>query len=487
MTRTLHIEDLQVSTAGEVLVQRLSLQLDAGQPLTLVGESGSGKSLVLQAVMGNLPAGLSASGRVWLDGRDLLALPPRQRQALWGRELALLPQEPWLALDPTMPLLQQVSEVHRQVHQCSRAEAKRRAQADLKDVGLGEAGRLYPFQLSGGMCQRAVIAITHASGCPVLLADEPTKGLDSDLRDSVAARLQREVGAGRLLLTITHDLELARRLGGRLGVMRNGRLLEYGDAGQLLQQPGDPYSRRLLAADPSRWPKPQARLRGQPVLQAQGLGKGYGNRVLFRDLDIRLHSGEVTAITGPSGCGKTTLGNILLSLMRPDHGSVQRQPGIAALRYQKLYQDPPAAFAPRQSLGQGFADLARLHGIPPAAITALLQRLGLDRSVLTRRPAELSGGELQRLALARVLLLEPVLLFADEASSRLDPLSQQAVMQLLRELADERGLAVLMVSHERALVDKIADQVLDIGTCRRPERGPGSGTDQARMPAELPG
>ncbi|WP_020681933.1 ABC transporter ATP-binding protein [Marinobacterium rhizophilum] len=466
MTPVLCIENLQIASAGQVLVDNINLRVEAGRPLTLLGASGSGKSLVMQAVMGTLPAGLDVRGHIGLDGQNLLALSPQQRRALWGRKLALLPQEPWLALDPTMPVQGQVSEVHRLIHRRSKHEAQRLTQQQLDEVGLQQAGQQYPFQLSGGMCQRAAIAITHAADCPVLLADEPTKGLDSALRDSVAARLRHEVNTGRLLFTISHDLDLARRLGGHVGVMRNGRLLEQGDAAQLLQAPQHPYSRRLLAAQPSRWPQRQSREKGDLVLQARGLGKQYGSRTLFEKLDIRLHRGQITAISGPSGCGKTTLGNVLLGLTPPDQGQVQRSAGIAPIRFQKLYQEPPAAFAPRQRLGRAFADLARLHRIPDRAIAALLQRLQLDEALLARRPGEVSGGELQRLALARVLLLQPVLLFADEASSRLDPLSQQQVMQLLLELADERGLAVLLVTHDAALAARTADQTLVLGAPR---------------------
>lgn len=456
----LAISGLSVSSAAGRIVSDVSLSLRAGEALTLLGESGSGKSLVAHAVMGTLPAGLSASGSIRLDGRELLQEPLRERRRRWGREISLLPQEPWLALDPTMRTGAQVGEVHRFVHGRAPAESTERARANLTEVGLGHAEGRYPFQMSGGMCQRAAIAIAHAGDCRVLLADEPTKGLDAELRDSVVARLRQELENGRLVFTITHDVAVARALGGTIGVMLDGRLVDFGPAEAVLSAPTHPYTRALIAADPESWARRARPAAGEPILSGRALSKAYGEQRLFKGVDIDLRAGEIVAIVGPSGCGKTTLGNVLLGLIPPDDGTVSRDPGVSRLRYQKLYQDPPAAFAPHQTIRRALADLGKLHKRDWSEVRSLLERLRLNEALLDRLPGEVSGGELQRFAILRSLLVDPVFLFADEATSRLDPVSQQEVVGFLLEIVRETRLAVLLVTHDLALAEKISDRIV---------------------------
>lgn len=461
--QALTVSGLAISAGMTTIVSDVAFTLAQGRPVTLLGASGSGKSLVAHAIMGSLPTGLSARGVITLDGQDLLAGTPAQTRARWGRTIAILPQEPWLALDPTMRIAGQVGEVHQYLHGLGLAEAGARMRADLAEVGLGDRTQAYPHELSGGMCQRAAIAVTHAAGASLLIADEPTKGLDAALRDGVVERLRREVEQGRLLLTITHDIEVAAALGGMVGVMHDGALVEFGPAEQVLAEPRHDYARALIAADPAKWstsPLPPA---GEPVVSASGLSKGFGEKTLFDCLSISVKRGEIVAIVGPSGCGKTTVGNILLGLVAPDQGEVERAAGLAPTRFQKLYQDPPAAFAPHQTLRQSLGDLLKLHGLAWTQAEASMERFGLGRELLGRRPTEVSGGELQRFAILRALLLDPVFLFADEATSRLDPVSQKDVFAILIEAVRERGLALLMVTHEAALAEKVAQRILTLG------------------------
>ncbi|WHO77206.1 ABC transporter ATP-binding protein [Rhizobium sp. BT03] len=463
----LSVSDLSIRTSAGSIVSGVSLALGPGRPLTLLGESGSGKSLVAQAIMGNLPPELHASGRVIFKGADLLKERPAERRRRWGRSIGLLPQEPWLALDPTVQLLPQVSEIHRYVRGRTAAESVIAAKANLSEVSLSSAEGLYPFQISGGMGQRAAIAMAHAGDTELLIADEPTKGLDAALRDSVTARLRQEVEAGRLLLTITHDVAVARALGGTVGVMLDGRLVEYGPAERLLERPEHAYTEALLAAEPSRWPRQIGRSSGKRVIAGRGLEKRYGDKVLFCGLDIEIAASEIVSIFGPSGCGKTTAGNILLGLTAPDAGVVERKPGLSPLHFQKLYQDPPAAFAPHQTIRKGLKDLVRLHRKDWAQVEELRARLRLSEALLDRLPSQISGGELQRFALLRALLLEPAFLFADEATSRLDPVSQKDVIMFLREIVEETGVAVLLVTHDRDVAEKISTRVIGLKAMAR--------------------
>lgn len=464
MSPLLQVEELAVAGVGEI-VRPTSLDLSAGRAFTILGETGSGKTLLAQAIMGTLPAGLRASGRIRIHGAAVQDWPLAQRRALWGREVAMLPQEPWLALDPTMRVLPQVAEGHRHVRGRSSGQARAAARDDLLALGLEAAAGRLPGQLSGGMAQRVAFAAARAGGAGLLIADEPTKGLDADRRDEVAALLRREVEAGGGLLTITHDIQVARLLGGEVAIMHEGRLVERGPARELLSRPASDYARRLLAADPTAWPSATPAPVGDEVLRVEDLAIARGGRLLFEGLGFTAAAGEVIGVTGPSGCGKSTLGDLCLGLLAPTRGVVQRNPALARLRYQKLYQDPPAAFPPHATLGQSVNDVVARHRLDPALVDTLLRRLRLDPALLARHPRSVSGGELQRLAILRVLLLAPVFLFADEPTSRLDTLTQQETIGLLTELARERGCALLLVSHDRTLVDRVADRRIGI----RPE------------------
>lgn len=470
MSIVMDVRELSVTTRSptpDILVHPISFSLKAGQPLTLLGETGSGKSLLAQALMGNLPRELQASGQVFVDGVDLLQLPPRQRQRWWGRRMAMLPQEPWHALDPTMAIDQQISEGYRLVAGLSAQQAEETALVDLEQLDLKQVEGYLPSELSGGMAQRAAFAAARTGAATIVIADEPTKGLDNARRDDVVRLLAQAAREQGVLLTITHDIAVARQLsqlGGDIMIVKSGKCMEHGPAHDILDNPASDYGQRLLAADPQSWPAVQhtPRRLPSPIIEAQSVTKTRGGKQLFQDLSLSLSPGEVVGITGPSGCGKSTLGDMLLGLVKPDRGKICRSNDYSPRRFQKLYQDPPAAFSPYWTMGTLLADLCRLHRIEHRRIPALLKRLELHPDLLGRRPDAISGGELQRFAILRALLLDPVFLFADEPTSRLDPITQQETIALLVELARERHCSLLLVSHDEALIQHSCDRQISL-------------------------
>lgn len=465
----LKADGITVAQGGTPILHPVSLHLEPGEPLVILGETGSGKSLLAQAIMGTLPRDLAARGRVVLGDHLLDAARPDGFRPLWGRQIAVLPQEPWLSLDPLMRAKGQVTEAHHLVRGMTVPDARAQATADLDRLGLAEAGTRYPHELSGGMAQRVAIAAARAGGARIVIADEPTKGLDAARRDEVADLLLAELARGGGLLVITHDLALARRIGGRMIVLREGRVVETGPTATVMGAPKQAYTRDLIAADPENWEVRNRRPAGAPVLTATELAADRGGVRLFSDLSFDLSAGRILGVTGPSGCGKSTLGDVVLGLAPPSAGRMSRSAGLAPTAFQKLYQDPVAAFPRHRTLGRTLADVARRHGEPQDRIDRLMPRLGLAPVLLTRKPDAVSGGELQRLALLRLLLVRPKFIFADEPTSRLDPITQKQVIDLLCETATTEGCAIMLVSHDPELVARTADHVLSLAPAKASE------------------
>ena len=458
---TLHLHEVLVQSAGRPLVDVCDVRLERGRPLTIVGESGSGKSLLAHALMGTLAPELVLTGRMTLGGVEHDLADRCARRPLWGRTLALLPQEPVLALDPTMRVAAQVAEGSA-TWRTDRAGARAGARLLLAGLGLSHELTAYPHTLSGGMAQRVAFAAATVGGAQILIADEPSKGLDQRARADLAALLLRHVDTGGVLLTITHDLNLARILGGDATVMRTATVLERGPAQQVLSTPQHEYTQLLLAAEPARWGRRRTTMdeprQDGPLVAGTGLTKRYGPKVVFEDLDVVVHQGERLALSGPSGSGKTTLGNVLLRLGRPDAGTVEHAADLGRGRVQKLYQDPTQAFPARVPLSLGLADVLRKQRRDRTRLHELLHALRLDPSLLERRPGQVSGGELQRIAIIRAALLDPLLLFADEPTSRLDLITQQETIGCLLEQLDPAQCALILVTHDQPLADAVSDR-----------------------------
>ena len=459
MYKKLEIKNLSILSKDTILVKDINLTITQDMPLILLGESGSGKSLIIDTIMGSLTNDLKTKGEILLDDVDLLKLSKKQRRALWGKDIALLPQEPWRALNPTMKILNQVSEVYEYIHE-DKKNSKTKALEGLEEVSLKDSYNSYPFEISGGMCQRATIAITHAFNSQILLVDEPTKGLDKQLCKNVAKRLNKEVEEKRLLFVITHDIDIAKTIKGNLGIIVDGKLIEYGKTKELFSNPKHEYTKKLFLSQSSLWKIEKASKTANKILEVKNLTKEYGENKLFKNLNFSLNKGEITSIVGKSGSGKSTLGDIILGIKEATSGEIIMTNKLNKMQLQKIYQQPPSAFLPNQTLKEGFEDLVKLHNLSMKKVYKLLEKVNLNKELLNRKPHEVSGGELQRIATIKVLLLKPAFLFADEATSRLDSISQQELIYFLLEIVKKENLSLLLVTHDLEMAEKISNKII---------------------------
>lgn len=449
---------------GQNLVEPISLTLHKGQNVTILGETGSGKSLLAQAIMGALPDELVAQGDILIENQTL---NKQQLRAYWGRRMAMLPQEPSRSLNPTMTMLDQVWESLFFVAKKDTNTSKQLAKDKIERLGLAKSADYYPHELSGGMAQRASFAIATSGGAYIVIADEPTKGLDEANKQAVITLLKNIAQEGGTLLTITHDIDVARSLShganDRVMVMKKGKLLEQGSGEQVLNHPASDYAKQLIAAAPHNWPsQDRTVIEDSPLLTVQDLSLARGKRVLFKGLSFSLQKAEVLGVIGGSGIGKSSLGDTLCGLLKPASGTItwQQQPN----RHQvlKLYQDPPAAFASHVPLQTLLNDVIKKHRLDASRVPVLLEQLKLNQQILTRNALNVSGGELQRVAILRALLFNPVLLFADEVTSRLDPITQKETLDLLVAQCKAQHCTLIMVSHDHHIMRHYCHQVIDL-------------------------
>ncbi len=460
MSVLLDVQSLSVFDQNTLLVSDLSFQLNHNQAVTILGETGSGKSLLAHAIIGTLPDALRSQGNIILFGKDHEKRSEADIEKLWGRELAVLPQEPWYALNPLMSSKEQVREVHEWVRN-DKENASDLTKHAFTEVGLSDDIEKYPHQLSGGMAQRVSYLCATQNSTRILIADEPTKGLDISRRDDIIAQLlhQKETAA---VITITHDIEVARRLGGEIIVMKQGLIQERGASEKVLNTPQSDYTKALIQADPRHWNTSQKEHQNEPLISVEGLSVTRGNKVLFSDLSFRLARGEVLGISGDSGSGKSSLADTLLGLVPPSKGIVKRHCELKPGRALKLYQDPPSALAKSVSLQVLIDDLCSRHQISEDEVQSLLTRLNLSNKLLARPATQVSGGELQRFAILRALLMKPALLIADEPTSRLDPITAATTLQLIVELTQEIGCALVLISHEPQVLSKTCHKIITL-------------------------
>ena len=497
----LEVRDLTLSAGGQELVREVSFSLPPGEVLGLVGESGSGKSLTTFAILGLLPPGIALSPRASLrfEGRELTGLAERDWRRLRGGRIGMVFQDPMACLNPAMTAGAQLAEALRQHHGLRGAAMRAAVAARMAEVGLDPAlAARHPHALSGGQQQRVMIAIALAGDPALLLADEPTTALDTTVQAQVLVLLRRLVAErGLAMIFVSHDLAVVAGMAARVGVMHRGRLVELGPAEQVLRRPRARETRDLLAACHAFAPatRPTAPRAAPPVLEVEGLAVAHPSRFPFarphravEGASFSLAPGEVLGLVGGSGSGKSSLARALVGLADRSAGRVvlegrELTPGLAARRdpaaqrLQMVFQNPYGSLNPRRRIAAILEEPQHALGVPDAAArrrraAAVLAEVGLDEAHLDRFPHQLSGGQRQRVAIARALLAEPAVLVCDEVISALDMTVQAQVLMLLRRLVDERGLAMLFISHDLAAVAQLAARVAVMARGRIVEEGP---------------
>jgi peptide/nickel transport system ATP-binding protein len=492
----------------------VSFDVAENTTVALVGESGSGKSVTAMSILNLLPDNAERRGHILFQGRDLLRAGAEQMRELRGREIACVFQDPMSSLNPVLTIGDQLTEPLIQHLGLGRPAAWARAEELLAEVGLPEPRRrlgAYAHQLSGGQQQRVMIAMALACRPKLLIADEPTTALDVTIQRQILellARLKQRYRMG--LLFISHDLGVVGEIADQVVVMRGGTVREKGSVRRIFTRPDDAYTRALLACRPTLAHQPvrlpviddhmagrvpaaslaalkQQRDPDAPVvLEVRQLSKSFPLREglwkrrdfkAVQDVSFTLRRGHTLGVVGESGSGKTTLGLTLLRLHEPTSGEVllegrnlldlrgaERQ--ALRRRIQIVFQNPYASLNPRYTVGQTLLEPLRIHRIGAddqergQRALALLQRVGMDEGALSRYPHEFSGGQRQRIAIARALTLSPEVLVLDEAVSALDVSVQAQVLNLLRDLQDELGLAYVFISHDLAVVRFMADEVM---------------------------
>ena len=488
---------------GERIIDGISLQVREGETLCVVGESGSGKSVTSLTVMGLLQKGalVPMSGSVKLVGEELLAASDRRLRQLRATRMAMIFQEPMTALNPVVPVGRQIDEVLR-VHTDLDARARRQKILAMMDhVRLPDVKRIfasYPHRLSGGQRQRIMIAMALVLEPKLLIADEPTTALDVTTQKQILTLirdLQRDHGTA--VLFITHDMGVVAEIADRVAVMRHGRLVETGTLDSILRTPTMEYTRNLLSSVPSLVPRaPRAETQEPIVLEANELGKVYRERSFFgkarevaaaKDVTLTLRKGRTLGIVGESGSGKSTVARCIVRLIDPTSGGVRlagREISELSRRLlqphrkkiQIIFQDPYRSLNPRITVGETIAEGPINYGMPRAEALAkareVLDRGALPADAVSRDAHQVSGGQRQRIAIARALALDPDVLVADEAVSALDVSVQAQVLELLDEIQQRLGIALLFITHDLRVAAQICDDVAVMQHGRIVEQGP---------------
>jgi peptide/nickel transport system ATP-binding protein len=496
---TLHTGNRARGRRAVRAVERISFSVEPGQTAAIVGESGSGKSVSLLAATRLLGPQAEVTGSVRFAGHDLLGLQEKVLRRILGKDIGFVFQDPQSNLHPFKTIGHQIDEVLRIHTRTGRGQRRRRVEELLDEVGIADpsgAFSSYPAEFSGGMRQRAMIAMAIALNPALLVADEPTTALDVSVQADILRllkRLQREHGTA--ILFVSHDLGVVHEIADTVTVVKDGRVVESGPRERIYERPQEQYTRDLLSASLlhtvdtdhlARAVEPTGS--AEPLLSVRGLRKSYPTRsrrerrTVVDALDFTIGPAEIVGLVGESGSGKSTVGRIVAGLQYADSGEITlsgaRFPtglgdGVPALPpaarrdVQLVFQDPYSSLNPRRTVARSLAEPLRAQQVDEAAIAARVQRAAddakLSRSLLDRYPAELSGGQRQRAAIARALVLQPRLIVADEALSSLDVTTQSEIISLVRQLVRVQRTAFLFITHDLGVVSSIAHRVIVLG------------------------
>lgn len=504
MKRILDIENFRLSFYGPhgrvPAVRGVNLYVNAGETVALVGESGCGKTALCRAILGLHSSHAKVEGgSINLSGLKVTEMNDKQLEAVRGKEAAMVFQDPMTSLNPTFSIGSQIRDAILLHENISKTEAKAKAVRLLEMVEIPQAElryKQYPHHFSGGMRQRAAIAIALACNPTLIIADEPTTALDIRTQNEIMGLLKKLCREqGKAMLFITHDLGLAENMADRTAVMKDGLIIEQGITGEIFRNPKEEYTKKLLGyvaygkgtshyhgnykgqavdenagtnTDADAVPVPASAILIENLRKSFSLGKKTFRPVL-KDFNLTIMSGEIVGLVGPSGSGKSTLARCIMGIYEPEGGRVTVADGM---KIQMIFQDSAASFNPRMRIWEIIAEPADIearrqgHRIKKAELRCLAETAaeacGLEKELMERYPYDVSGGQRQRAAIARALITNPDIIIADEPISSLDVPVQSQIVHLLKKLHDERNLTMLIISHDVPMVEHISDRIVHI-------------------------